>query len=148
MSFSVDTNILIYSINKGSLHYPEAKKFVEEISSTPESWIFPWPIIHSFIRITTHSGILPHPLSSAQSISVIDDFLNLPNVRLVSETDLFWKVYKKELQDGHFRGSFVSDVVIASLLKEHGVSRFYTADRDFLRFKGIHSINPLEINAK
>jgi len=96
------------------------------------------------VRITTHAGILPNPLTPLQAIAVLDALIGQPNIRLVSETELFWETYKKEVLSGHFRGSAISDVVIAALLKEHGVSMLYTADRDFLRFKGIKSVNPLE----
>ncbi|MDD5674392.1 MAG: PIN domain-containing protein [Chitinivibrionales bacterium] len=143
MSFSVDVNILIYSINKDSEWHTRAKVFLEKMARAPETWVMPWPVAHSFLRITTHAGILPNPLAPSQAVFVLDSLIGQPNIRFVSETDLFWSAYKKEVLSGHFRGSAISDVIIAAIMKEHGVGTLYTADRDFLRFKGIRSINPL-----
>lgn len=104
----------------------------------------PWPVVHSFLRLTTHSGILPNPLSTSQAVEVLDSLLNHPTIRLITETDFFWPSFKKELLQGYYRGSMVSDVVLATLLQEHSVRLFYSADRDFLRFKHLRIVNPIE----
>jgi toxin-antitoxin system PIN domain toxin len=143
MSFATDTNILLYAINQDSEFHCKAKQFVEEKISGVETWIMPWPVIHAFLRISTHGAIVPRPLSPAQAISIIDQILYLPHVHLIGETDEFWSYYKKEILGGHLRGGAITDALIAALLKENGVSTIFTADRDFLKFKGIRVINPL-----
>jgi uncharacterized protein len=143
MSFSTDTNILLYAINQDSEFHRQAKQFVEDKARGTETWIMPWPVVHAFLRISTHGGILPKPLSPLQAISIIEQLLELPHVHLISETDQFWPHYKKEIIGGHFRGGAITDALIVALLKEHGVSTIFTADRDFLKFKGIRAINPL-----
>lgn len=144
MSFSIDTNILIYSVNQASENHLKAKSFIEKIAQSSEAWFMPWPVVHSFIRLTTHSRIMASPLSLLQAIEVINVLFSRPNIELITETDTFWPVIRKELLLGHFRGALVSDVVLSTMLKEHGVRLFYSADRDFLRFKHLRVVNPLE----
>jgi uncharacterized protein len=143
MSFSTDANILLYAVNQDSEFHKQAKRFVEGKALGTETWIMPWPVIHAFLRISTHGGILPGPLSPLQAVSIVDQLLELPHVHPISEKDQFWSHYKKEILGGHLRGAAVADALIVALLKENGVSTIYTADRDFLRFRGIRAINPL-----
>jgi toxin-antitoxin system PIN domain toxin len=143
MSFSTDVNILLYAVNQDSEFHKKAKRFVEDKASGTETWIMPWPVIHAFLRISTHGGILPRPLSPLQATSIIEQLLELPHVHLISETDNLWPYYKKEILGGHLRGGAITDALIVALLKENGVSTIFTADRDFLRFRGIRAINPL-----
>ena len=143
MSFSTDANILLYAVNQDSEFHEKARQFVEEKASGTETWVVPWPVVHAFLRISTHGGILPSPLSPLQAVAVVDQLLELPHVDLISETDQFWPHYKKEILGGHLRGGAITDALIVALLKENGVSTIFTADRDFLKFRGIRAINPL-----
>jgi uncharacterized protein len=144
MNFSVDTNILLYSINKDAEHHTRAREFIEERARSPESWVFPWQVAHAFLRISTHTGILARPLSPAEAVMVLERFLDLPQVRFVAEGERFWEYYKAAVLSGHVRGAAISDTLIVSVLKEQGVSTLYSADRDFLKFKDLRVINPLE----
>ena len=40
-------------------------------------------------------------------------------------------------------GNLVPDAHIATILRQHGVRRFYTADTDFKKFDFIEVVNPL-----
>jgi toxin-antitoxin system PIN domain toxin len=143
MSFSIDTNILLYAYNSNFSKHLKAKKILEERVNTKETWIMPWPIIHSFIRISTHPSINAAPLSVETSLSIIEEFFCLPNLIAVGENDNFFEIYKRELKTLEARGNLVPDVQIASLLKLHGVKTFYSCDRDFRKFDGLKVIDPL-----
>ncbi|MFH0921610.1 MAG: TA system VapC family ribonuclease toxin [Fibrobacterota bacterium] len=144
MNFSVDANLLLYAVNQDAVHHVRAKGFIEEKARSSETWIFPWQVAHAFLRISTHSGILPHPLALAQAVLVLERFLGLSHVRFVAEGERFWEYYKTAVLTGHIRGGAISDALIAAILKEQGVSTLFSADRDFLKFKGLRVINPLE----
>ncbi len=44
-----------------------------------------------------------------------------------------------------FRGPNVHDARIAALCLHHGVRELWTVDRDFSRFSGLHTKNPLRV---
>ena len=144
MSFSVDVNILIYAINRDAPHHRRARIFIESLASKPDTWAFPWPIAHSFIRITTHPSILPHPLSARQAVDAIEQFVQLPSVSMVNEISGFWERYKRDITSLHLKGNMIPDALLVNILKAHGITTLYSRDRDFLKFKGIKAIDPFD----
>jgi toxin-antitoxin system PIN domain toxin len=144
MSYSVDVNILIYALNSDSELHSKAASFVEHLAGSNETWAMPWPTVHAFLRITTHTGILMKPLTPDSSWDAIGQIISLPQVRLIDENHEEFRDYYEHLtRSMHLRGNAIPDGHLAALLHVHGVSVFYSNDRDFLKFKGIKTINPL-----
>jgi toxin-antitoxin system PIN domain toxin len=145
VSFTVDANVLIYSVNEDAEFHQRAKQFIEKCAESSEPWVFPWPVACAFIRICTHSGILPRPLSPLQAITTIDQFIGLPHVTLVGEDDEnCWNLFSHDITSLHLRGNAITDTLIIAIMRSKGVSTIYSKDRDFLRFKGIKVIDPLK----
>ena len=142
MSFAVDANILIYAFNRDDPHHFKAKELIENLSKRDETWLMPWPVIHAFLRITTHPGILQAPLSPGDAVSAMESLRALPNFQTAGELPEFWEIYKNDLLNIPLRGNGVPDAVIANILISHGASTLYTKDRDFLRFKGLKVVEP------
>jgi toxin-antitoxin system PIN domain toxin len=94
-----------------------------------------------YLRIVTHSGILPRPLSPALAMRNIDQLLARPNVRISGEADGFWTLYRGTAGE-HARGKDVPDAHLAALMRQHDVRRLYTRDRGFRRFEGIEVVDP------
>jgi predicted nucleic acid-binding protein len=55
-------------------------------------------------------------------------------VRFLSERDGFFETYREVTASLSVRGNLVPDAHIATILRQHEVRVFYTADRDFRRF--------------
>ena len=88
---------------------------------------------------------MDRPPSPAGAVAVIDQILQLPNVRTIGDdSPHFRDNYKDEVTSAYLRGSAMSDAIICSIMKAHGVRTVYTKDRDFLRFKGIKAVDPLK----
>ncbi len=146
MSFVVDANILIYGINQDSEFNAGAKKFIEQCAVIDEPWFMPWPVISAFIRISTHPAILPHPLSTPQAVAAMDQILELPNVVMPGEDGgNLWKRFSKEISTLHCKGNVVTDALIVCIMREHGITKLYSKDRDFLKFRGIKVIDPIDV---
>ncbi len=144
MSFTTDANILLYAVNTDCNCHEAARAFVERLAEEEQQWALPWPVVHAFLRIATHPGILPRPLSPAQAVSTMQSILDLPHVRTIGEdSDGFWGDYAEELRSRHHRGNAVPDALIVAIMRAHGVSKIYTRDRDFLKFSGIKAVDPL-----
>ncbi len=73
---------------------------------------------------------------------MIQEWMELPNVRLLSPGERHWIVFQKMILEGQVRGKMITDAQLAALTMEYG-GVLYTADRDFARFPGLRWVNPL-----
>jgi toxin-antitoxin system PIN domain toxin len=145
VSYAVDANLLIYAVNQDSEFHEKALRFIEKCAESSESWLLPWPVVSAFIRIVTHSGILPHPLAPAHAISTLEQIIELPQVTLAGEeTKDVWDLFSKDVSSLHLRGNAITDALIVSIMRSNGITTIYSKDRDFMRFPGIKAVDPLK----
>lgn len=143
MSYSIDTNILVYASDAdGPLHRPAAA-FLDRCMSGPEILYLAWPVAMSYLRIATHPSIFNAPLSPEEARGNMEALISLPHVRFLSEGADFWHKFSEVCAEAPVRGNLVPDAHLAALLREHGVRRLYTRDRDFRRFDFLQLEDPL-----
>lgn len=140
---AVDTNILVYAHRKDSDRYQEASRVIKELSESKNSWFIPWPVIHEFFAIVTHPKIYRPASTKIQAIHQINVWLKSPSVVLGSETDDYWDVLEKTLENSNVIGPAIHDARIAAICATHRVKVLYSADRDFSRFSELKVENPL-----
>ncbi len=107
------------------------------------SWAVPWPCLHEFLGIVTHSRIYAPPTPLDLAIEQVGLWLEAPSVMLLGITSGYWPVLRAILEQSQVTGPRVHDAHIAALCRHHGVSELWTADRDFRRFRGLKVSNPL-----
>lgn len=134
MSYSLDANILIYASNKDSAHFEKAVDFLDRCMSEPDPLYLCWSTVFAYLRIATHPGIFASPLSPNEAMGNMETLQSAAHVRFISEGEDFWDCYKRSCEGMSVRGNLVPDAHIASLLREQGVNRIYSRDRDFLKF--------------
>ncbi len=142
MSFSMDVNILLYASDASSPFSGRAREFLSERSSATDVFYLTWPTIMGYLRMATHPAIFSRPLSPDEAAGNIAGLLGLPHVRTLSEEDGFWGIYTEVGALFPLRGNAVPDAHIASLLRQHGVTTFYSNDADFRRFSFLKVVNP------
>ena len=140
---AVDTNILVYAHRADSDRHGPARASVRRLAEGRAPWGLPWPCVHEFIAVATHPAIYDPPSTIAQALDQVEVWLASPAVRLLAETRAHWTVLKAQLLAGRVRGPAVHDARIAALCLAHGISELWTADRDFGRFPGLATRNPL-----
>ena len=140
---AVDTNILVYAHRADSDRHEPARACVRRLAEGRAPWGLPWPCVHEFIGIATHPAIYDPPSTMAQALDQVEAWLASPAVRLLAETRAHWTELKAQLLAGRVRGPAVHDARIAALCRAHGISELWTADRDFGRFPGFATRNPL-----
>ncbi|MCZ6674660.1 MAG: PIN domain-containing protein [Verrucomicrobia bacterium] len=141
MSYSLDANILIYASDQRSSDHVNAIKFLSDCLSDSEPLYLCWPTVLAYLRITTHPSIFASPLSPQDARQNIES-LRVPHVRFISEGDNFWEHYEQACEGLSVRGNLVPDAHIAALLREHGIRRIYSRDRDFLKFPFLEVVDP------
>jgi uncharacterized protein len=138
----LDANILIYAYSASSAEYDRAHKWVEDTFSGDELIGLPWQTISAFARVLTNSNLPGERYSAKEIVSFIQEWMELPNLRLLSPGVRHWAVFQKVLLEGQARGPMITDAQLAALTIEYG-GVLHTTDRDFLRFPGLRWVNPL-----
>jgi toxin-antitoxin system PIN domain toxin len=141
VSVTLDANILIYASNADDPLHDRARAVVEEVAAGPDITYLFWPALLGYVRIATHPGILPRPLSPMDAMANVEALLNRPHVRAPGEQDRFWRAFRAAAGD-QARGNDVPDAHIAALMRQHGVRVIYTRDKAFRRFDGIEARDP------
>lgn len=144
MSYSLDANILLDASNQTSPWHEPARRFLTQCMQNDEPLFLTWPVIMAYLRISTHPSIFDEPLSKVTAEANVTTLLNQPHVRLLSENEDFWQVYRDVTRSLQIRGNVVMDARIAALLKQAGVSKIYTRDGDFDAFDFLVNLHPFE----
>ena len=141
---AVDTNILVYGHREDSRFHGAAFQRLTKLAEGAASWAIPWALLARIHRCRDPSAHLraAHPASSCGRSGGGLASIAEPRV------------------DGRDRGSLASaallpggwscrvgapvhDARIAALCLQYGVRELWSADRDFSRFAGLMTVNPL-----
>lgn len=143
--FLVDTNLLVYAVNRGAREHARAREFLEACRAGSEIWVATWSIFYEFLRVTTHPAVLERPLRFAEGWSFLEALAASPAFQLIGETERHAEVVSEVArQQPGVSGNHVHDFHIAALMLEHGVGEIRTADADFHRFRFLRVSNPVE----
>ena len=140
---AVDTNILVFAHREDSPWHEAAHRRLAELAEGRAAWAIPWPCLHEFLAIVTHPRIYSPPSPMERAMTQVEAWLKAPGLVLLGETGNYWQELCALLTSGRVSGPQVHDARIAALCRLHGVQELWTSDRDFGRFPGLKSTNPL-----
>lgn len=138
----VDANLLLYAYNSGVAEHAGARQWLEESLSGTIALALTWQTITAFIRIGTNIRAFPQPLRTEEAVEVVSEWLGRPNLIVLQPTGRHWEIFTRLLAEGQAAGALVMDAHLAALAIEHGC-QLATTDRDFSRFAGLKTVNPL-----
>ena len=87
---AIDTNILVYAHREDSPFHDVAARRVAELAEGGAAWAIPWPCIHEFLAIVTHSRIYDPPTPLAAALEQVDAWIESPSLVLLGESDQHW----------------------------------------------------------
>lgn len=140
---AVDTNILVHAHRADSEWHDIADSSVASLAESGASWAIPWPCVHEFLAIVTHSRIFDPPTPLADALMQVECWREAPRMSFIGEAPGYWDELRTLLARGRVQGPRVHDARIAALCLQHGVSELWSADRDFSRFPSLKVVNPL-----
>ncbi len=143
MSYSFDANVLLYASDEGSEFHNRAKEFLMGRQEDSDILCLTWPRLMTYQRIATDASIFSKPMSAAMAWENVQRLLKLPRARIIQETGSFALDYAEVTKSAGIYGNLVPDAHIATMLRQHGVRKFYTADTDFKKFGFLEVVNPL-----
>jgi toxin-antitoxin system PIN domain toxin len=139
----LDVNLLIYAYDTTCPDHSAARAWIEEIFSGIEPIGIPWQTLSAFLRVLTYPGTLGERFTMKHALSIVDGWLELPQIRALSPGERHWDLFRELLLKADVRGKLTSDAALAALAIEYG-GVLYSADRDFARFPGLRWVNPLQ----
>jgi toxin-antitoxin system PIN domain toxin len=140
---AVDTNLLVYAHREEAPWHDAAYRCVAALAEGRAHWAIPWPCVHEFLAIVTHPRIYAPPTPLARALDQVDAWREAPGLVLLTEGGGYWEHLRALLEGGRVTGAQVHDARVAALCRHHGVDELWTADRDFGRFRGLRTRNPL-----
>lgn len=140
---STDANLLLYAYHEASPHFRASRRWLEDTLNTRENFGIPVHSILAFIRIGTSPG-LPTPFSVAEALEIVDSWLAQPRVSILPPGPEHWSIFRRLCLETPITGRLTADAHLAALAIEHNAT-FFSADRDFGRFRDLIWRNPLTL---
>jgi len=142
--FVVDTNILIYAANTDAVEHRRCRELVEGWRASRTPWYTTWAILYEFLRVITHPRVLPRPLSADDALGFVEALLASPMAGVLVASRRHAQIARELIDEvPGLSGNVMHDFHTAVLMREHGVTRVYTRDADFHRFRFLEVIDPL-----
>ena len=142
---SLDTNLLIYAVNRGCEEHARAKAVYETMLSAPTRWIMSDQVLFEFYRGLRHPKVLERPLSHQQALKQITFLREESGVLHCAYETSFWDMVIHGDEWKRPKAIHVFDRVLAVTLLKNGVKTFYTRNiKDFEEFLFDELINPVD----
>lgn len=140
---AVDTNILVYAHRVESPHFDKAFSRLKELAESRAAWAIPWPCLHEFLGVATHPRIHNPPTPIDVALEQVEIWFQSPRLALLAESEHHWSELRAIIKAGRVTGPRIHDARIAAICRQHGVRELWSVDRDFSRFPGLATVNPL-----
>ena len=146
--FVIDTNVLLYSVDADSEFHLPCRELIEKARGQAVPWYLTWGICYEFLRVATHPRVYRNPWTSQAAWGFIQALLACPGLSVLTPTRQHAAVLSQCLDElPEVRGNLVHDLHIATLMREHGITRIVTRDSDFHRFRFIEVVDPLRLGS-
>lgn len=138
----LDANVLLYAYDSRAAEHRAARRWLEATFSAAAPVGLCWQTILAFVRIGTNARLVRQTLTPAEAGTIVSQWLAAPAVVLLAPGDRYWGILSALLVSAQVSGPLVTDAALAALALEHGAT-LATTDRDFARFPGLKTLNPL-----
>lgn len=137
-----DANLLLYAYDARSPRHAPAREWLEQTLSGAETVGLSWVVMLAFIRLSTRSVVVEHPLDIDEAIQLLESWIAQPCVTVIHPTDRHPAVLRELLSPLGTAGNLTTDAHLAALAIEHG-ALLCSCDADFSRFPGLRWTDPL-----
>lgn len=145
--FLVDTNVFVYAANGDSAEHSTCFALVDGWRRQDLPWYTTWPIVYELLRVLTHPSVLPRPRTVAEAWGFVTALLESPSLTVLVPTERHRALAATTFADlPRVAGNLMHDAHTAIVMREHGIRRIVTRDRDFAHFPFLEAIDPLEVS--
>lgn len=142
--FVVDTNVLVYAADQDAEHHRRCRSLLEGWRRQASAWYLTWGICYEFLGVTTHPRVFRNPWPLPRAWRFLEAVLASPGLGVLLPTERHAAVAAEVLRElPHLSGNLMHDAQTAVLMREHGIRRVFTGDRDFHRFPFLEPVDPV-----
>lgn len=139
-----DTNVLVYAVDEDSPFHDVCRDLVSQARRGESQSFVTWSICYEFLRVTTHANAPISPWSLLSAVAYLEALLSSPGFQVLTPTPSHATLLAQTASEHpDARGNLAHDLHTAVVMREHGVSRICTRDRDFRRFPFLKVVDPL-----
>lgn len=129
---SIDTNILLYSLNPSSRYQSAALNFLGKVfcEETKGVAIADYVLVELYLLLR-NEAVVKKPLTADEAVDLVTSYWKIPSVIRIENAPVMDSVWVRARQNGFARRR-IFDVRLGETLRHHGVTRFATANvKDF-----------------
>ena len=139
---SVDTNLLLYSLNADCVEHVRARGFLSELGSSDDVVLCELVLVELYLLLRNPS-VTGRPLAPAAAVEVCGAFRSHPRWRVVDAAPVMREVWSAAAAEGFARRRII-DARLAFTLRHHGVTELATRNvTDFCDFGFTRVWDPL-----
>jgi uncharacterized protein len=137
-----DVNLLVYAVISGFPQHSRAHAWWEETINGYSRVGLTHPAVFGFLRTATSARVLASPLTVKAATDYVEDWLDQPNVELLTPGPKHLGITFGLLHDIGTAGNLTTDIQLAAYAIEHK-GEVHSNDTDFARFPKVKWVNPL-----
>jgi toxin-antitoxin system PIN domain toxin len=138
----VDANLLVYAHVADFDEHEIARDWLDaQLDGTTRAGL-PWESLSAYLRLVTNPRVFPRPLSGADALGQVQDWLSRPAAWVPAPTERHADILGELLALDGSRADLVPDAHLAAIAIGHGLT-VMSNDGDFARFPGVRWENPL-----
>jgi len=133
----MDSNILVYALNKDLPEHKFCKALIEKIAKGDETISIPAIVFMECFHALVHAYKFKESEVKERLLSIMDS----ENISVL-EISVSTILLAFEIAEGYKTGG--RDSLIAASLLENNIKEIYSHDRDFDKIKNINRVNPIK----
>jgi uncharacterized protein len=140
--FLIDANILIAAHRADHPHHSPCRRWIEETLDGESQVRITEQVAIAFLRVVTHPAVFDPPSEARVALGVIDQILAQPEVDWLGVNEALMDALEEVLDDPGAGGRMAADSWLAAAAMANDAT-LVTLDRDFARYEGLRTLNPL-----
>lgn len=142
----IDSNILIYALNRGSPYYKQSTSIIDKITQEEiTAYITPQNLFETYAVITS-SRFGTKPLSAKDAYSIIDSRYNNSLFNLAYPKSDTWSKVFDIAEKFNIIAQDIHDVHLIATMLDNGINNIVTFDKtQFAKFNLLNAFHPDEI---
>lgn len=132
MSFSLDTNILLYAANRDCPEHEDCLAVLKQAAAAPDDWVLADQVLFELYKALRNPKILRRPLTAPAAFAHVEKLRDSFGFIRCWYEGACWAPAAAKLRQSAFPYQRTHDAVLAATLRHHGVRVFYTRNiKDF-----------------
>ena len=141
----IDTNILIYAVNKDSEHHKQARLILKKVSTGEINAVISIQNVLEFCSVLTSVKLLTKPISIKEAWNLVHDIID-SGIEIIYPNKNIIQILPELFSKSETLGKRIYDYYLVATMRSYNIPTIYTVnEKDFKNFKNtINVVNPFK----